>query len=411
MKQRITSIDVLRGFALLGILLMNMSSYAMPGIAYFNPTAYGGDEVWNRLVFSLSHIFADQKMMALFSMLFGASVMLVTGKMEAKGQRPFAFHYRRNFWLLIFGLTHAIFIWEGDVLTIYALSAFGLYWLRKLPPQWQLALGLVIFYLPSLLNLGISAVLPTLGPADVTYLESYWQPDGTVIADEIALFQGSYAGQVAQRWGVDTAVTPYTTGQGLLELSLLVEFFARALGMMLIGMALYQWGVLTGQRSEAFYQRMAQIGFGVGLPVALISLYQYTAHGWGALYALFNGRIPNHIATPFIAGGYIAFIMLWSKSDLFTRLRDRLAAVGRMALTNYIGQSLIGTFIFYGWGLGLFGTFSRVQQFLLILLIWALQIDFSGWWLRRFQYGPLEWVWRILSHWRWQPLRKQVAGD
>jgi uncharacterized protein len=99
--------------------------------------------------------------------------------------------------------------------------------------------------------------------------------------------------------------------------------------------------------------------------------------------------------------------MLWSQSNWLAGLRGRLAAVGRMALSNYIGQSLIGTFIFYGWGLGLFGTFSRVQQFALILLIWAAQIGFSTWWLRRFQYGPLEWVWRVLSHWHWQPLRKK----
>ncbi len=115
MKQRIVAIDVLRGFALLGILLMNMSSFAMPTIAYFNPTVYGGDEIWNRLVFSLSHIFADQKMMALFSMLFGASVMLVTGNMEKRGQSPLKFHYVRNFWLLIIGLIHSILIWDGDI--------------------------------------------------------------------------------------------------------------------------------------------------------------------------------------------------------------------------------------------------------------------------------------------------------
>ena len=411
MKQRIIAIDVLRGFALLGILLMNMSSFAMPNMAYFNPTVYGGDDVWNRLMFSLSHIFADQKMMALFSMLFGASVMLVTANLEKRGKSPFGFHYLRNFWLLIFGLLHSIFIWDGDILFIYALCSFVLYWLRRISPKWQLGLGLFIFFIPSLLGGGISALFPHLAPADWAAAESFWQPSETAVAEELALYRGNYSEQLVHRAEQDTASASSTFGENLVGLNLLVEFFGRALGMMLVGMAFYSWGILTARRSDAFYIRMAQIGFGVGLPMALISLYQYVAHDWGAVYSLFNGRIPNHIATPFIASGYIALIMLWSRSNAFVKLRDRLAAVGRMALTNYIGQSLIGTYIFYGFGLGLFGTLNRVQQFIIILLIWVFQIVFSSWWLDRFQYGPLEWVWRMLSHRRWQPLQKKLVVE
>ena len=407
MKQRIDAIDVLRGFALLGILLMNMSSYAMPTIAYFNPTVYGGNELWNRLVFSLSHIFADQKMMALFSMLFGASVMLVTGNMEKRGESPLKFYYLRNFWLLVFGLIHSIFIWNGDILVVYALCSFGLYWLRHLSPKWQMGLGIFLFFVPSFFNVGVSGALFYLQEADWRYLESYWQPEATAVTAEIDLYQGSYAAQVVYRLNEDSALIPYTDGQGLLEMSLLLEFFCRALGMMLVGMAFYSWGILSGKRSLDFYVNMAFLGFGLGLPIVLIGLYQYTAHNWSASYSLFLGRIPNHIATPLIASGYIALVMLWSRSGFLTNLRDRLAAVGRMALTNYIGQSLIATFIFYGFGLGLFGSVNRGQQLLLILLIWSIQIIFSSWWLSRFQYGPLEWVWRCLSHWRWQPLLKK----
>lgn len=410
MKQRIVAIDALRGFALLGILLMNISSYALPSIAYFNPTVYGGDELWNRLVFSLSHILADQKMMALFSMLFGASVMLVTGKMEKQGQSPLKFHYVRNFWLLIIGLIHSIFIWDGDILVVYALCSFALYWLRRLPPQWQLGLGLFVFFVPSFLSVGISSVLPHLETADWRYLESYWQPTATAVTAEIERYRGSYAGQVAHRLEKDSAATPYTTGQGLLEMSLLVEFFSRALGMMLVGMAFYTWGILTAQRSNTFYRHMALWGFGVGLPLTFISLYQYNAHNWDAFYSLFTGRIPNHIATPFVASGYLALVMLWSRSGFLADLHGRLAAVGRMALTNYIGQSLIATFIFYGFGLGLFGAVSRVQLWLIVLLIWGGQTFFSTWWLRHFRYGPLEWVWRCLSYWRWQPIHKNVVS-
>lgn len=166
MKQRIVAIDILRGFALLGILLMNMSSYAMPGMAYFNPTVYGGDELWNRLIFSLNPIFADQKMMALFSMLFGASVLLVTNNMEKKGESSLWFYYSRNAWLLVFGLIHSILFWEGDVLVIYALCSFILYWLRRMLPKCQLGLGLFIFFIPSLFHVWISGALPDLQSAD-----------------------------------------------------------------------------------------------------------------------------------------------------------------------------------------------------------------------------------------------------
>lgn len=415
MKQRIDAIDILRGFALLGILLMNMSSYAMPAIAYFNPTVYGGIELWNRLVFSLSHIFADQKMMALFSMLFGASVMLVTGNMEKRGESPLKFYYFRNFWLLIFGLIHSIFIWNGDILVVYALCSFILYWLRHLPPKLQMGLGLLLFFIPSFFNVWVNGALPYLQEADWRYLESYWQPATTAVTAEIDLYQGSYADQVVYRLNEDSVLVSYTDGQDLLEMSLLLEFFCRALGMMLVGMAFYSWGILSGKRSVNFYVNMALVGFGLGLPIVLIGLYQYTAHNWNAAYSLFLGRIPNHIATPLIASGYIALVMLWSRSGFLTNLRDRLAAVGRMALTNYIGQSLIATFVFYGFGLGLFGSVNRVQQLLLILFIWSIQILFSSWWLSRFQYGPLEWVWRCLSYWRWQPLLKkrvaEVYGD
>ncbi|MEM7335956.1 MAG: DUF418 domain-containing protein [Chloroflexota bacterium] len=407
MKNRIVAIDTLRGFALLGILLMNMASFAMPSMAYYNPTVYGGDDIWNRMVFSFSYIFADQKMMGLFSMLFGASVMLVTTNMEKKGQNPLWFHYIRNFWLLIIGLIHATFIWEGDILMIYAACSFVLYWFRKMSPKWQLGIGLFVFFIPALLNLGITAVSPTFTAEDTAYIETSWQPSADDIANELALYRGNYGDWIDDSWESSGA----TLAAELIDLSFMVEFFARAFGMMLVGMAFYSWGILTAKKSPDFYKKMAWIGFGIGLPMAILSLSLYSINGWDALYSTFNGRIPNHIATPFVASGYIALIMLWSKSSLAVNLQNRFAAVGRMALTNYIGQSLIGTTIFYGFGFGLFGYLDRVQQLGIIGLIWVFQLLFSTWWLNRFQYGPLEWVWRILSHRRWQPLQKKQAAQ
>jgi uncharacterized protein len=386
---------------------MNMSSFSMPNIAYFNPTVYGGDQWWNRLIFSLNHIFADQKMMAIFSMLFGASVMLVTGNMEKRAENPIKFHYARNFWLLVIGLIHATLVWDGDILTIYALSAFVLYWFRKLNPKWQFVLGLLIFFIPSLFNIGIQTILPELQSADLQSFQEYWQPPDTAIQKELDIFRGDYAAQFAYRQVGNVVSPPYTDGQGLLELSLLIEFFHRALGMMLVGMAFYNWGILTAKKSNQFYHRMIWIGFGVGFPIVLFGLYQYTTHDWQASYALFIGRIPNHIATPLIASGYIGLVMLWSRSEFLAWLQSRLVAVGRTALTNYIAQSVIATTIFYGFGFGYFGYLSRLEQLLVIIAIWIVQLCLAPLWLRRFKYGPLEWLWRSLSTFKPQPILRR----
>jgi uncharacterized protein len=402
MKKRIIAIDILRGFALLGILLMNIMSFAMPDIAYFNPMAYGGDDWANQFVYGVTHIIADQKFMALFSMLFGASVMLLTNNLVEKGQNPAKIHYSRNFWLLIIGLIHGYLIWLGDILTIYAISAFVLYFFRRLAPKWQFALGLLIFFLPSLLNLGIQSILPELDAASHEALSAYWLPSEEAIADDLALFRGNYAGQVAYRWGGEVPAS--NEGEDLLGLSILFDFFARALGIMLIGMAFYTWGILTAQRSDRFYWRMLVIGFAVGFPLALLGLsIQY---GWHWQYALFLGRIPNTIATPFIASGYIALIMLWNRRPIWLDLRERLAAVGRTALTNYIGQSIMATFIFYGFGLGLYGHLDRIMQLVILFALWAIQLLIAPWWMARFRYGPLEWLWRTVTYFRWQPMRK-----
>ncbi|MCP4937088.1 MAG: hypothetical protein GY927_23485, partial [bacterium] len=304
MKQRIIAIDVLRGFALLGILLMNMSSFAMP-LAYSDPTVYGGDDMWNHLVFNLSYIFANQKMMALFSMLFGASVMLVTQNMEKRGKSPFWYHYIRNIWLLAFGFLHSILLWSGDILMIYAVCSFVLYWFRKISPKWQFGLGLAIFLLPVLSNAFVGNTVQSLEPADRQSLQSNMAVSEADIADELEYFRGSYAPQLALRLGIDTGDDsyepnepkhePYTDMQGLLELDAVIDYSGRAFGMMLMGMAFYSWGILLGKRSDGFYKKMAALGFGLGIPIAMFGLFQLIAHDWDDLYHSSYGLIPNHI--------------------------------------------------------------------------------------------------------------------
>ncbi len=405
MNQRKTSIDVLRGFALLGILLMNIASFAMPDAAYFNPHAYGADNRLNQLIYGLTHVLADQKFMALFSLLFGAGVILMTSKIEAQGKTPFVNHFMRNLWLLVFGIIHGVFIWVGDILLVYALLALPLYFLRKLSDKLLIVLGLIIYFIPTFYSVFEQRELPNYDAQSQYTLADYWQPSRASIERDLTIFRGNYSAQLAYRLGEGDY--PDNQGQELIDTMLLLDSFSRALGMMLIGMVFFRAGILSAQRSRDFYRRMLVVGFAVGLPLSVIGLVLSIKSGWHWHYGILMGRVPNNIATPFIASAYLAAIMLWCQSSLWFDLKEKFAAVGRTAFTNYIAQSLIATYVFYGFGLGLYGTLNRWQLLLIILLIWIVQLYASQWWLKRFAFGPLEWLWRCLTYFKLQPLKNR----
>ena len=179
---------------------------------------------------------------------------------------------------------------------------------------------------------------------------------------------------------------------------------------MLIGMALYKWGVLSATRSRSFYKKGLLIGWALGFPIVIFGVYKLLDSEWSYDYAMFFGPQWNYWGSLGVSFGYICAIMLIMKSERFIGLKTRLAAVGQMAFTNYISQSLICVFIFWGIGLGLFGQFSRLEQFLVVLSIWALQVAWSKPWLSKFKFGPLEWLWRSLSYARRQPFRRNHQG-
>ena len=393
--ERIVAIDILRGFALLGILIMNIQGFAMPAAAYFNPTAYGDMTAANRWVWILSHIFADQKFMTIFSLLFGAGIVLMSGKLDEREQRAWRVHYRRTFWLLIFGLAHAYLLWSGDILVAYALCGFWVYWLRKLRPGWQMALGALIISIPSALLLGTSLSMPFIPPETVHELQADWKPAAATIAAEVAAYRGNWLAQMDAR--ASASVDFQTVG-------LLFWALWRAGGLMLMGMALYRWGVLTGTRTRGFYIGMAVLGFGIGLPFVSSGVIQNFAHNWTMEFSQFGiGAQANYWGSLFVSAGYIGLLMLFARSTALPRLRNALAAVGRTALTNYLLQTILATAIFYGHGLGLFGSVERVGQIGIVTAIWAVQLSVSPLWLRHYRFGPFEWLWRSLSYWRFQP--------
>ncbi len=398
-QDRIASLDVLRGFALLGILVMNIQSFAMVEAAYFDPSQYGDLTGINWWVWAISHGVADMKFMALFSMLFGAGIVLVTQSRAAKGLPTFGHHHSRNFWLLIFGLIHAYLIWYGDILVTYAIAGFAFYWLRNLRVFWLLLVGTVVLSVPLLLNLSLSYAPPDV-IADVATDFSYTEEQ---IMAELASYRGSWLDALAQR--VPSALD--------MHLAAIPGFLIwRAGGLMLVGMALFKMGVLSGERSVRFYTCLTVAGFAVGVPLVAQSAIQLTAHGYDTLFGqLGMGIAYNYIGSIALALAYIGGVMVLVRAKWLLGLQARLAAVGRTAFTNYILQSLICTFLFYGFGLGLFGFVDRWAQVLIVFAIWAVQLTLAPLWLARYRFGPLEWLWRSLTYMRLQPMRRTASAQ
>ncbi len=398
--ERIVAIDVLRGFALLGILIMNIQGFSMPAAAYFNPKAYGDLGGANRWVWILSHIFADQKFMTIFSLLFGAGIVLMSERLDERGLRAWGVHYRRTFWLLLIGLAHAYLLWSGG--HPGGLCAVRLLGLLAAQAAARLADGAGrsrrVHPCSSDSGHGPNHAVHSAGDGPGT--TGRLATGVATIEEEVASYRGGWLAQMDAR--VPASVEFQTVG-------LLFWGLWRAGGLMLMGMALYRWGVLSGRRSRGFYIGMAALGLAIGLPVVSWGVIQNFAHNWTMEFSRFGlGAQANYWGSLFVSAGYIGRLMLFARSRALPRLQDALAAVGRTALTNYLLQTILATAIFYGHGLGLFGSVERVGQIGIVAAIWVVQLVVSPLWLRYYRFGPFEWLWRSLTYWRFQPMRNGI---
>ena len=383
---RIHSLDLLRGFAVLGILIMNITSFSQVNIAYMNPMIGAGLEGYNQYFHAFNYIFADTRFMSIFSILFGAGVVLFTNNAEAKGKRVGALHFKRMFWLLLFGLLHAYFIWEGDILVAYAICGCLIYLLRKKTIRALLIISIILFIVPLTFNL-MTYYGMTAEELESTF--AFFYPSSEEITTEVQIMQGSFLEQMPIR--LENAIEFQT-------LVFMIETFWRTTSLMLLGMILYRKGILSANKSISYYSKMILIGFGIGLIISLIGLNQSYDSGWSGAYVMSIGANYKLISGVFIAIGYIGFVMWCFKKGVFKKLQNRLQSAGRMAFTNYIGMSLICSLIFNGHGLALYGTFDRLQQFLVVVSIWVLILIVSPLVLRKYRYGPLEWLWRKLTY-------------
>ena len=408
---RIATLDVVRGVAVMGILAMNIVAFAMPFPAYMNPAAYGGSTGIDLASWFGSAVLVDGKMRGLFSILFGASTLLVIERATARGGSGASVHFRRMAVLLLFGLLHFYLIWFGDILALYAMCGMLLYGFRNMRPKalvgWAMGFFTLSFLFFSLLTLtAMAAKAPDLPPeARQGLMEARRQVETEVgakspkIERDLKLYRGSWSGIVAHRIEKE-AFYPFAS---------FFSFGFETLGLMLVGMALFRSGFLTGAWKRRRYAKWAAWCFATGLPGAALLAYLQVSSGFDAA-VVFGSAIA--FSMPFdvaLAIGWAALIIVWAKSRSGGALRTRVAAAGRMAFTNYLATSVVMTFVFYGWGLGLFGSLSRAQLWLPVLGMWLLMLAWSKPWLDRFQYGPLEWLWRSLARLELQPIRRAPA--
>jgi uncharacterized protein len=404
--ERIATLDIVRGVAVLGILAMNIVNFAMPQAAYINPAAYGHEGAADLVSWLVSFVLFDGKMRGLFTLLFGASLLLVIERAEAKGESGDRVHFRRMGWLAAIGLAHYYFIWEGDILFGYAAGGMAAWFFRDAEPGRLVRVGLALilvqflFYAIPAASFLHAASAAAQGDADaqsfLAGLENgFGTPSPAAIAKELGTYRGSYGGILAHRFGED-AFWPF---EGLYTVGW------ETVGFMLLGMAGLKSGFLTGAWDDAGYRRAARIGLGIGIPGYLALALVMWARGFEAVtvFALwFAGT--ELVRVPAVVGIAALIILLGRGGGPWT---ERFAAAGRVAFTNYLGTSLIMTAFFYGYGLGLFGTLSRAQLWVVVLPMWALMLAWSLPWLQRFHYGPLEWAWRSLARGSLQPMRRR----
>ena len=395
---RILALDALRGVAILGILAMNIQYFSQVSAAYLNPAVLGalhGADLW---IWFVNHLFFDEKMMAIFSMLYGAGRVLFTSRLSDRGFRQFPVFLRRSLWLFVFGLLHAYLIWSGDILVSYAICGLLVYPLRKL--QWKplLVIGLAVLSISSILFLGYAWALQFMSPAQVKLLEQgVWQPSAQQISAEIAAYRGGWMAQMPAR----IAASELSELQGLFYLTLW-----RAGGLMILGMSMFKLGLLTGKFSIQHYRNLALGGLLFGLPLTLYGVHADFADGWQMRYSFFIGSQFNYWGSCGLALSWICLVMIATKKNQLRGVVRCLANAGRMAFSNYILETVICTSIFYGHGLGLFGRLNRIQNMGIVLTIWVLILVLSSVWMKYFYFGPLEWLWRSLTYQRYVSFRR-----
>jgi len=395
---RISALDALRGVAVLGILVVNIQSFAFVRAARTNPTVQGNLQGADWWVWLVTYVLFDGKFISMFAILFGASIVLRVDRGTHGDLCVTRVHIRRMVILLAVGLLHAYLLWYGDWLATLAVCGTVAFLYRDLPPRRLLAAGVVVYAVASLIAMVTTRWLPPWTANAGADVAAAWAPSADAIAAEVARYRSGWLEQMGHRI---PAAFRYQTSH------LATRSLWQMTGLMLVGMALLRLGVLTAARPAALYAAMAALGFGIGTPLVLYGVSRNMNHGWDVGTYLAVTSHCNYWGGLVMSLGWIGGVMLFLRLGMKARA---LAAVGRLALTNYLLQSVICTTIFYGHGLGLFGRIERAGQVVLVLGVWTVQLALSVWWLRYFNFGPAEWAWRCLTYGRRLPIRRPARS-
>lgn len=371
--ERNVTLDFVRGVAILGILLLNISAFGLPKAAYLNPAWSGSASLSDAWTWALLDLLAQVKFLTLFALLFGAGLQLLL----PRGKR---WIQSRLTLLALLGFIHGLFFWDGDILLAYALVGLV---------SWRMVRE--AHHVKSLFNTGVVlyltgiAVLVLLGMISGTAANRSWAPDAANL-------------QYEQYWKLHGGMEAVSNRADMLSDNLLAlgaQYGWQLAGMMLMGVALMRSGWLKGQFSLRHYRRTGALLVAAGMAVNLPAIFAQWYLAWDYRWCAFLLQAPRELSAPLQAIGYAALAWgYWPQLCRF-RLVGAIACVGRMALTNYLLQTLICTTLFYH--LGLFMRFDRLQLLAFVPPIWAVNLLVSSLWLRRFRQGPVEWLWRQLT--------------
>lgn len=397
----IVSLDVIRGAALLGILAVNVQSFGMPDATLWSPTAPGDSRPWNLVLWLVTHILAHEKFIAIFSMLFGAGIVLMSQNAEHRGTSAARLHYRRMAVLAVFGLAHAYLLWAGDVLFSYAMCGSVAFLFRELRPGTLLLVAFCLLTIGSFLYWEYSAPGTSAVRDVVQVFRDAILPVQRSASPkaQMAAYRSGWREQMAAR--VPSALEVETVDFALVT-------FWRVTALMLGGMACLKLGAFSDFNNSRANRSAVFAGFAVGVPVAMLGTFVGFSHQWASTSALNIDFELNYWAGLLTCIGWMGAIKEFACRRPAHWISKGLGSMGRMSLTNYLAQTVVCTSIFNGHGLGLFGWIDRIGQFVLVLAIWSAQFCASSIWLKWFSFGPAEWIWRTATYRRAVPMLRRI---
>ncbi|MEB2785593.1 DUF418 domain-containing protein [Algoriphagus persicinus] len=422
-SERIQSLDVMRGIVLFGILLMNINAFGLAN-SYNDPTVAGGFAGWNLYTWIATNMFFEGTMRGLFSLLFGVGMFIFLDRLSKRGAgiKAADIFFRRLTWLLVFGLIHGyLLLWTGEILYDYALMGFLVYSFRNMAPKKLITAATILVLGGMVWNYSDFRKSEKL-VADVALIDTY-KAENKELTKELKESQTQWVKMQEERSPEFIAEYNTSMRKGYFDVLAFLapinshydQFMSYRYGlwdilsMMLIGIALFKWNVLSAEKSMSFYAIMAAGGYLIGLSVNYYELQTVLA-GQFSPVAIAKSNLTYDVGRIATCMGHIGLIMLFCKSNFLIWLKSSISAVGKMALTNYIMHSVICMIVFTGVGFGLFGKLQRYELLYVVFSIWIFQLILSPIWLTYFHYGPMEWLWRNLSYQKIHPIRKESSA-